>query len=156
MIARLILWSIANRFLVLLASLGLAAWGVWATLHAPLDAIPDLSDTQVIIRTTYPGQAPQIVENQVTYPLTTTMMSVPGAKEYQADAKLEKFGADTWTITHGPVPELKWGAMTMEFIPMKEGVPPGAKPGQEVRLFFTLDKDGMPVVTKIVPRGAAK
>ena len=80
MIARLIRWSVANRFLVLLATLGLAAWGVWAALRVPLDAIPDLSDVQVILRTTYPGQAPQIVENQVTYPLTTTMLSVPGAK----------------------------------------------------------------------------
>ena len=80
MIARLIRWSIANRLLVLLATLGLGAWGMWALLHTPLDAIPDLSDTQVIIRTSYPGQAPRIVENQVTYPLTTTMLSVPGAK----------------------------------------------------------------------------
>ncbi|HZF15382.1 MAG TPA: efflux RND transporter permease subunit [Steroidobacteraceae bacterium] len=80
MIARLIRWSIGNRFLVLLATLILAGWGLWAMLRAPLDAIPDLSDVQVIIRTTYPGQAPQIVENQITYPLATTMMSVPGAK----------------------------------------------------------------------------
>ena len=80
MIARLIRWSIANRFLVLLATLMIAGWGVWAMLRTPLDAIPDLSDVQVIIRTTYPGQAPQIVENQITYPLATTMMSVPGAK----------------------------------------------------------------------------
>ena len=80
MISRLIRWSIANRFLVLLATAGIAAWGVWAMAKTPLDAIPDLSDVQVIIRTTYPGQAPQIVENQVTYPLTTTMLSVPGAK----------------------------------------------------------------------------
>jgi len=80
MIARLIRWSIANRFLVLLATLGLAAWGVWAVQRTPVDALPDLSDVQVIIRTTYPGQAPQIVENQVTYPLTTTMLSVPGAR----------------------------------------------------------------------------
>src|SRR5882724_11655995 len=79
-IAALIRWSIANRFLVLLATLALAAWGTWAALRTPLDAIPDLSDVQVIIRTTYPGQAPQIVENQITYPLTTTMLSVPGAK----------------------------------------------------------------------------
>jgi len=76
-IARLIRWSIGNRFLVLLATLILAGWGLWAMLRAPLDAIPDLSDVQVIIRTTYPGQAPQIVENQITYPLATTMMSVP-------------------------------------------------------------------------------
>jgi Cu(I)/Ag(I) efflux system membrane protein CusA/SilA len=80
MIAGLIRWSIANRFLVLLATLTLAAWGVWALSKTPLDAIPDLSDVQVIVRTTYPGQAPQIVENQITYPLTTTMLSVPGAK----------------------------------------------------------------------------
>jgi len=80
MIATLIRWSIANRFLVLLATLALTAWGIWAASRTPLDAIPDLSDVQVIIRTTYPGQAPQIVENQVTYPLTTTMLSVPGAK----------------------------------------------------------------------------
>jgi len=80
MIARLIRWSIANRFLVLLATLGLVAWGIWSVQRTPVDALPDLSDVQVIIRTTYPGQAPQIVENQVTYPLTTTMLSVPGAR----------------------------------------------------------------------------
>jgi Cu(I)/Ag(I) efflux system membrane protein CusA/SilA len=80
MMARLIRWSISNRFLVLLATVMIVAWGVWSLSRTPLDAIPDLSDVQVIIRTTYPGQAPQIVENQVTYPLTTTMLSVPGAK----------------------------------------------------------------------------
>jgi Cu(I)/Ag(I) efflux system membrane protein CusA/SilA len=80
MIARLIRWSIANRFLVLLATVGLMAWGIWAVQRTPVDALPDLSDVQVIIRTSYPGQAPQIVENQVTYPLTTTMLSVPGAR----------------------------------------------------------------------------
>ena len=80
MMAKLIRWSIANRFLVLLATIILTAWGIWSLSRTPLDAIPDLSDVQVIIRTSYPGQAPQIVENQVTYPLTTTMLSVPGAK----------------------------------------------------------------------------
>src|SRR5206468_225317 len=80
MIAHLIRWSIVNRFLVLLATLMVTAWGVWSLYRTPLDAIPDLSDVQVIIRTSYPGQAPQIVENQITYPLTTTMLSVPGAK----------------------------------------------------------------------------
>jgi Cu(I)/Ag(I) efflux system membrane protein CusA/SilA len=80
MIAKLIRWSIVNRFLVLLATLIVSAWGAWSLSKTPLDAIPDLSDVQVIIRTSYPGQAPQIVENQVTYPLTTTMLSVPGAK----------------------------------------------------------------------------
>ena len=80
MIARVIRWSIANRVLVLIAMAALSAWGVWSLERTPLDALPDLSDVQVIIRTSYPGQAPQIVENQVTYPLTTTMLSVPGAK----------------------------------------------------------------------------
>jgi copper/silver efflux system protein len=80
MIARLIRLCIANRILVLLAVAMIAAWGLWAMLRTPLDAIPDLSDVQVIIRTTYPGQAPQIVEDQVTYPLASTMLSVPGAK----------------------------------------------------------------------------
>ena len=80
MIARLIRWSLESRFLVLLATVFVLAWGVWALQRTPVDALPDLSDVQVIIRTQYPGQAPRIVENQVTYPLTTTMLSVPGAK----------------------------------------------------------------------------
>src|SRR5207245_5611322 len=80
MIANLIRWSIYNRWLVLLATVTVSAGGVWAMFRTPLDAIPDLSDVQVIIRTTYPGQAPEIVETQVTYPLATTMLSVPGAR----------------------------------------------------------------------------
>ncbi|HEX9182178.1 MAG TPA: efflux RND transporter permease subunit, partial [Burkholderiales bacterium] len=80
MIAALIRWSLGNRFLVLMTTAFVAAWGTWAVLRTPLDALPDLSDVQVIIRTPFPGQAPRIVEDQVTYPLTTTMMSVPGAK----------------------------------------------------------------------------
>lgn len=80
MIAKLIHWSCHNRFLVLIAILFVTAWGVWAVRTTPVDALPDLSDVQVIIRTMYPGQAPQIVENQVTYPLATTMLSVPGVK----------------------------------------------------------------------------
>jgi Cu(I)/Ag(I) efflux system membrane protein CusA/SilA len=80
MIAATIRWSVANRFLVLLATLFVVAWGTWSVQNTPIDALPDLSDVQVIIRTPYAGQAPQIVENQVTYPLATTMLSVPGAK----------------------------------------------------------------------------
>lgn len=80
MIAAVIRWSLRNCLLVLLATLIMAAWGVWSVQQAPLDALPDLSDTQVIIRVSYAGKAPQIVEDQVTYPLTTTMLSVPGAK----------------------------------------------------------------------------
>ena len=84
MIARIIHWSIGNRFLVLLAAAALAVAGVLAIERTPLDALPDLSDTQVILRTSWPGQAPQIVEDQVTYPLATTMMSVPGATTVRA------------------------------------------------------------------------
>lgn len=75
-----ILWSLKNRFLVLLAALALTAWGLYALARTPLDAIPDLSDVQVIVKTSFPGQAPRVVEEQVTYPITTTMLSVPGAK----------------------------------------------------------------------------
>ena len=79
MIAKLIRWSIANRLLVLLAAAALAIGGTISLTHIALDALPDLSDTQVIVHTAWPGQAPQLVEDQVTYPLATTMMSVPGA-----------------------------------------------------------------------------
>ena len=80
MIAKLIRLSVANRFLVLLATLFAVGWGVWSVQNTAIDALPDLSAVQVIIRTPFPGQAPQIVENQVSYPLATTMLSVPGAR----------------------------------------------------------------------------
>ena len=79
MIARIISWSLRNRLMVLLFAALVSAWGVYAFRHTPLDAIPDLSDAQVIIKTSYPGQSPQIVEDQVTYPLTSALMSVPGS-----------------------------------------------------------------------------
>jgi Cu(I)/Ag(I) efflux system membrane protein CusA/SilA len=79
MIEAVIRWSIGNRLLVLLATALLISVGTYSARNTPVDAIPDLSDVQVIIKTTYPGQAPQVVEDQVTYPLTTAMLSVPGA-----------------------------------------------------------------------------
>jgi copper/silver efflux system protein len=79
MIAAVIRWSLGNRPMVLLLTALLSAWGLYAVSQTPVDAIPDLSDVQVIIKTTYPGQAPQVVEDQVTYPLTTAMLAVPGA-----------------------------------------------------------------------------
>ena len=81
MIARVIATSAHNPLPVLLATLFLVAAGVWAVLNTPLDAIPDLSDTQVIVYTDYPGQAPQVVEDQVTYPLTTALLAVPRSKD---------------------------------------------------------------------------
>ncbi len=80
MIKNSILWSINNRPLIILLSLLLVIWGVQSLKKIPLDAIPDLSEVQVIIKTSYPGQAPQVVEDQITYPLTTAMLGVPGAK----------------------------------------------------------------------------
>ena len=79
MIVSLIKWSVGNRFFVLLATAMLVGIGLFSLKNTPVDALPDLSDVQVIIKTTYPGQAPQVVQDQVTYPLTTAMLSVPGA-----------------------------------------------------------------------------
>jgi copper/silver efflux system protein len=126
MIARLIRWSIANRPLVLLAAIGLAAWGIWAAKHTPVDAIPDLSDTQVIIRTTWPGQAPQIVENQVTYPLTTTMMSVPGAKVVRG---FSFFGDSFVYILFDDGTDLYWArSRVLEYLnQVQSRLPPGAR-----------------------------
>ncbi|KWB29823.1 efflux RND transporter permease subunit [Burkholderia ubonensis] len=84
MIARLIRWSIRNRFLVLLATVLVTGWGLYSVAETPLDALPDLSDTQVIIKASYPGKAPQVIEDQVTYPLATTLLGVPGAKTIRA------------------------------------------------------------------------
>ena len=80
MLAALIDWSGRNRFLVLLATLCVVLAGVYAVLRTPIDALPDLSDVQVIVYTEFPGQAPQVVEDQITYPLTTAMLSVPKSR----------------------------------------------------------------------------
>ncbi|TVR85017.1 MAG: efflux RND transporter permease subunit, partial [Rhodospirillales bacterium] len=79
MIAAVIAWSTRNRGTVLLFAVALAAWGMWSLTRTAVDAIPDLSDVQVIVKSTYPGQAPQIVEDQVTFPVSTAMLSVPHA-----------------------------------------------------------------------------
>lgn len=127
MIARLIRWSIASRFLVLLATVMVAAWGLWSMLKTPLDAIPDLSDVQVIIRTTYPGQAPQIVEDQVTYPLTTTMLSVPGAKTVRG---YSFFGDSFVYVLFEDGTDLYWArSRVLEYLNQVQGrLPAQAKP----------------------------
>ena len=79
MIAGIIRWSIRNRVLVVVLTILVTAWGIYSLRQTPVDALPDLSDVQVIIKTSFPGQAPQVVEDQVTYPLTTAMLSVPKA-----------------------------------------------------------------------------
>jgi Cu(I)/Ag(I) efflux system membrane protein CusA/SilA len=126
MIARLIHWSIGNRFLVLLATVMLTAWGAVSMLRTPLDALPDLSDTQVIIRTSWPGQAPQIVENQVTYPLTTTMLSVPGAKAVRG---YSMFGDSFVYVLFDDGVDLYWArSRVLEYLnQVQSRLPPSAK-----------------------------
>ena len=127
MLASLIRWSIQNRFLVLMATGLLAVWGVHATLSTPLDALPDLSDTQVIIRTDYPGQAPQVVEDQVTFPLTTTMLSVPGARTVRG---YSFFGDSYVYIIFDDKTDLYWArSRVLEYLSQVTGrLPPSAKP----------------------------
>ncbi|MCJ7799612.1 MAG: efflux RND transporter permease subunit, partial [Polaromonas sp.] len=125
MIAKLIRWSILNRFLVLLATVMITAWGVVALSRTPMDALPDLSDVQVIIRTSWPGQAPQLVENQVTYPLTTTMLSVPGAKVVRG---YSFFGDSYVYILFKDGTDLYWArSRVLEYLNQAQSrLPPGA------------------------------
>ncbi len=126
MIAELIRWAIVNRFLVLLATLVVSAWGVYSVMRTPLDALPDLSDVQVIIRATYPGQAPRIVENQITYPLTTTMLSVPGAKTVRG---YSFFGDSFVYVLFEDGTNLYWArSRVLEYLnQVQSKLPPGAK-----------------------------
>jgi Cu(I)/Ag(I) efflux system membrane protein CusA/SilA len=126
MIASVIRWSVSNRFLVLLATVFLAGAGLWAVRSTPIDALPDLSDVQVIIRTSYPGQAPQIVENQVTYPLATTMLSVPGAKTVRG---FSFFGDSFVYILFDDSTDLYWArSRVLEYLNQVQGrLPAGAK-----------------------------
>ncbi|MFZ6050250.1 efflux RND transporter permease subunit [Pseudomonas sp. CR3202] len=127
MIEKLIRWSVANRFLVLLATLFAVAWGIWSLRGTPIDALPDLSDVQVIIRTSYPGQAPQIVENQVTYPLATTMLSVPGAKTVRG---FSFFGDSFVYVLFEDGTDLYWArSRVLEYLNQVQGrLPTAAKP----------------------------
>ncbi|WP_341675637.1 efflux RND transporter permease subunit [Niveibacterium sp. SC-1] len=127
MIAGLIHWSIRNRFLVLLATVMLAAWGVWAVRSTPVDALPDLSDVQVIIRTPWPGQAPRIVEDQVTYPLTTTMLSVPGVKTVRG---YSFFGDSYVYVLFDDHTDLYWArSRVLEYLNQAQGrLPAGVRP----------------------------
>jgi Cu(I)/Ag(I) efflux system membrane protein CusA/SilA len=127
MIAGLIRWSVANRFLVLVATLIIAAWGTVSLLRTPLDAIPDLSDTQVIIRTTFAGQAPRIIEDQITYPLATTMMSVPGAKTVRG---YSMFGDSFVYVLFEDGTDPYWArSRVLEYLNQVQGrLPAGARP----------------------------
>ncbi len=119
MIAGLIRWSIYNRVLVLAVTLIATAWGIWSVRTTPLDAIPDLSDVQVIVRTTFPGQAPQVVEDQVTYPLTTTMLSVPHAKTVRG---YSMFGESLVYVLFEDGTDLYWArSRVLEYLSQVQG-----------------------------------
>jgi Cu(I)/Ag(I) efflux system membrane protein CusA/SilA len=125
MIEAIIRWSVKARGLVVVAAIVLTIIGIGATRTTPVDALPDLSDVQVIIRTTYPGQAPQIVENQVTYPLTTTMLSVPGARVVRGYS----FVGDSFVyVLFDDGTDLFWArSRVLEYLSQVQGrLPPGA------------------------------
>ncbi|RDZ28550.1 efflux RND transporter permease subunit [Lysobacter silvisoli] len=127
MIARLIQTCIANRVLVLMAAVLLAIAGLWSVRHTPLDALPDLSDTQVIIRTQWPGQTPRIVEDQVTYPLATTMLSVPGVKAVRG---FSFFGDSFVYILFDDATDLYWArSRVLEYLSqVRDRLPQGVSP----------------------------
>ncbi|MDS4016071.1 MAG: efflux RND transporter permease subunit [Candidatus Accumulibacter sp.] len=127
MLAKIIDWSARNRFLVLLATLFIVISGVYAVMRTPLDALPDLSDVQVIVYTEYPGQAPQVVEDQVTYPLTTAMLSVPKSKVVRG---FSFFGASFVYIIFEDGTDIYWArSRVLEYLNFAAGrMPKGVTP----------------------------
>jgi len=125
MLKNLINWSIHNRFLVLVATVIITGWG-WVSLQqTPLDAIPDLSDVQVIIKTAYPGQSPRVVEDQVTYPITTTMLSVPGAQVVRG---YSFFGDSYIYVIFKDGTDIYWArSRVLEYL-NQAALPPGVQP----------------------------
>jgi len=124
-IAALIRWSVGNRFLVLMATAFLVAAGVWSVANTPVDALPDIGDVQVVVRTSYPGKPPQVVEDLVTYPLTTTMLSVPGAKTVRGYS----FFADSFVyVLFDDKTDPYWArSRVVEYLNQVQGkLPPGA------------------------------
>ena len=127
MINAIIQWSLHNRFFVLLATIILTGWGFYSVKETPIDAIPNLSDVQVIVKTSYPGQAPQVVEDQVTYPLTTAMLSVPGAKTVRG---YSFFGDSFVYVIFDAGTDLYWArSRVLEYLSQVAGqLPDAAKP----------------------------
>ncbi|SIO96532.1 efflux RND transporter permease subunit [Vibrio spartinae] len=127
MIGAIIRWSINNRFLVLVATFALVFGGLYSVKNTPVDALPDLSDVQVIIKTSYPGQAPQVVEDQVTYPLTTAMLAVPGAETVRG---YSFFGDSYVYIIFNDDTDMYWArSRVLEYLSqVAPNLPPSAKP----------------------------
>ncbi|MDH5546368.1 MAG: efflux RND transporter permease subunit [Gammaproteobacteria bacterium] len=127
MIAQIIRWSIRNRPLVLIFTIILAVWGVYSVKNTPLDAIPDLSDLQVIIKTSFPGQSPEVVEDQVTYPITTAMLSVPGTTAVRG---YSFFGDSYVYVIFKDGTDIYWArSRVLEYLSQVAGaLPPSATP----------------------------
>jgi len=149
MIKSIIYWSVNNRFFVVMGTLILLGVGLFSLKNTPVDALPDLSDVQVIIKTTYPGQAPQVVEDQVTYPLTTAMLSVPGAVTVRG---YSFFGDSYVYIIFDEKTDLYWArSRVLEYLSqVAPSLPPNARPqlGPDatgvgwVYLYALVDKTG--------------
>lgn len=149
MIEAIIRWSVGNRFFVLLATFILVGVGSWSMINTPVDAIPDLSDVQVIVKTSYPGQAPQVVEDQVTYPLTTAMLSVPGAVTVRG---YSFFGDSYVYVIFDEDTDIYWArSRVLEYLSqVAPSLPPNARPqlGPDatgvgwVYLYALVDKTG--------------
>jgi Cu(I)/Ag(I) efflux system membrane protein CusA/SilA len=156
MIISIIKWSITNRFFVLLATAIILALGIYSIKNTPIDAIPDLSDVQVIIKTSYPGQAPQVVEDQVTYPLTTAMLSVPGAQTVRG---FSFFGDSYVYIIFDDDTDLYWArSRVLEYLSqVSPSLPSSAKPqlGPDatgvgwVYLYALIDKTGQHDISQL-------
>lgn len=156
MIERIIQWSVFNRFFVLLITMILIGLGLFAFNKTPVDAIPDLSDVQVIIKTSYPGQAPQVVEDQVTYPLTTAMLSVPGAKTVRG---FSFFGDSYVYIIFNDDTDIYWArSRVLEYLSqVASSLPDSAKPqlGPDasgvgwVYLYALVDKKGQHDISQL-------
>ena len=122
MINAILEWSVRNRTMVLTLAVLLAAWSFYAVRNTPVDAIPDLSDVQVIIKTHYPGQAPQVVQDQVTYPLTTALLSVPGATSVRG---YSYFGDSYVYVLFEDGTDLYWArSRVLESLSQVEGILP--------------------------------
>jgi Cu(I)/Ag(I) efflux system membrane protein CusA/SilA len=149
MIAAVIRWSANNKLLVLLGAVFLIAWGIYAVRNIPLDAIPDLSDTQVIVYTEYSGQAPQVVEDQVTYPLTTAMISVPRSKAVRG---FSYFGVSFVYIIFEDGTDIYWArSRVLEYLNFaQKNLPAGVTPS------LGPDATGVGWVYQYVIQGAQK
>ena len=127
MLGRVIEWSVHHRFAVLLGAAALSLAGLWAMLRTPVDAIPDLSDVQVIVMTEWPGQAPQLVEDQVTYPLSTELLKVPGTRYVRG---MSQFGLSAVFVIFEDDVDLYWArSRVLEYMNgVRERLPDGAMP----------------------------